>query len=149
MTRHLALGLTAALALSACGRSGLTVATSPAAAVRAQARPATASTTTLLVNGQPASDYMSARVNDTWTFTVDGPHLEQIRWESDARISGAPNQATIRVTFPQGLNMYVVRCTVRNQKGEVSQHRVGVLMPPRPTPLPTPPLPPFPLPPRP
>ncbi|MEB3327946.1 MAG: hypothetical protein VKQ33_01800 [Candidatus Sericytochromatia bacterium] len=144
MTRPLALSLLAALTLSACGRPGLPAAPLQATALRPQARPAATWPTKLLVNGQPAADYMSARVNETWTFTVEGAHLEQIRWESDARISGAPNQASIRVTFPQGPTMYVVRCTVRNQQGEVFQHRVGVLMPPRPTPLPTPPLPPFP-----
>jgi hypothetical protein len=149
MTRHLVLGLGAALALTACTRAGLPTPGTLAPSLRAQARATTAWTTELLVNGKPASDYMSARLNETWTFTVDGPHLSQIRWESDARISGAPNQATIRVTFPEGPSMYVVRCTVRSQQGEVSQHRVGVLMPSRPTPLPTPPLPPFPLPPRP
>ncbi|MEB3220805.1 MAG: hypothetical protein VKS61_01885 [Candidatus Sericytochromatia bacterium] len=149
MTRHLVLTLGAALALTACTRAGLPTPGPQAPTLRAQARAAAAWTTKLLVNGEPAWDYMSARVNETWTFTVEGPHMSQIRWESDARISGAPNQATIRVTFPAGLRMYEVRCTVRSQQGETSQHRVGVLMPPPPTPLPTPPLPPFPLPPRP
>jgi hypothetical protein len=135
--------------LAACGRSAAPVTGFKPSLVRAQSIQADWQTQ-ILVNGEPAADYMSARVNDTWTFSVEAAHIEQIRWESDARISGAPNQATIRVSFPRGPNMYVVRCKLRSQSGQTAEHRIGVLMPaPGPSFPPNNPLPPAPFPPRP
>lgn len=142
-----ALGLLVTLA--ACGRPAAPLAGLKAGAVRSQSSQSEWKTQ-VLVNGEPAADYMSARVNETWTLTVNAAHIEQIRWESDARINGAPNQATIRVTFPQGPNMYVVRCKLRSQSGQTAEHRIGVLMPAAgPSFPPNNPLPPVPFPPRP
>ncbi|MEB3198009.1 MAG: hypothetical protein VKP62_12480 [Candidatus Sericytochromatia bacterium] len=146
MTRIVLLGLAATLTLAACGRAQ-TPSTGPKpAGLRAQAKPAAqaAWATRVLVNGEPAWDYMSARENDTWTFTVEGAHIEQIRWKTDARMIGAANASTIKVNFPRGMNLYEVRCNLRSQKGELAEHRIGVLMP---NPFPQPSLPPNPLPP--
>jgi hypothetical protein len=137
------------VSMAGCGRAVTPLPGMKNVSVRSQATKSEWKTQ-ILVNGEPASDYMSARVNETWTFTVDAPHIEQIRWESDAWISGPPNQATIRVTFPRGLNMYVVRCKLRSQSGQTAEHRIGVLMPaPGPSFPPNNPFPPLPVPPRP
>lgn len=132
-----------ALLLAGCGLPRPVAPGTTTAPLRAQAR---VEALRLLVNNQPAADYMSARHNETWTVAVAGPTPARVRWQTDARLIGAPDQPSVRVNFPWGPNLYVIRCVATLADGQTLEREVRVLMPAPAPSMPPNPLPPLPVP---